>query len=59
VNLEFQFEYRRDARADLVQVQNQQTLTLGRASRSNLSGDRFDLLAERAAPSPENRPAAK
>jgi|GEM_PF-4849880 len=57
VNLEFQLEYRPSASAELVQVQNQQTLELGRASRSQLSGYQFDLLAE-GLPTP-TAPAAK
>jgi class 3 adenylate cyclase len=48
VDLEYQLEYRARADADLLQVQNQQTLALGRGSRSELSGYRFDLLAENA-----------
>ncbi|NNN06143.1 MAG: hypothetical protein HKL90_09615 [Elusimicrobia bacterium] len=51
VDLEFQLEYRPRAGADLLQVQNEQTLALGRVSRAQLSGYEFDLLAESAAPS--------
>ena len=51
VDVAFQLEYRPSAHADIVQVQNQQTLALGRASRSQLSGYRFNLLAEGAPPS--------
>ena len=49
VDVEFQFEYRPSENADVLQVQNHQTLALGRASRSQISGYQFDLLAEAAA----------
>jgi class 3 adenylate cyclase len=50
VDVEFQLEYRPTEHADVLQVQNHQTLVLGRASRSSVSGYQFDLLAESAPP---------
>jgi class 3 adenylate cyclase len=52
VNIEYQLEYRPNGPADLVQVQNQETLLLGRPSRSQVSGGQLELLAERLAPRP-------
>ena len=49
VDVEFQLEYRPSENSDLLQVQNHETLVLGRASRSQISGYQFDLLAEAAA----------
>jgi class 3 adenylate cyclase len=46
VDVEFQLEYRPSANSDLLQVQNHETLVLGHASRSQISGYQFDLLAE-------------
>ena len=50
VDVEFQLEYRPTEQSDVLQVQNHETLVLGRASRSQISGYQFDLLAEAAAP---------
>ncbi|MFI5350794.1 MAG: adenylate/guanylate cyclase domain-containing protein [Elusimicrobiota bacterium] len=49
VDVEFQLEYRPSENSDLLQVQNHETLVLGRANRSQISGYQFDLLAEAAA----------
>jgi class 3 adenylate cyclase len=46
VDVEFQFECRPSENADVLQVQNHQTLVLGQASRSQISGYQFDLRAD-------------
>jgi class 3 adenylate cyclase len=48
VDVQYQLEYRPAASPDLVQIQNQQTLALDRASHAQASGYQFDLLAEGA-----------